>query len=85
MFAIQITEENLSKIEIDQKNQPIWAQHFVPRPYLNSNVDWYYVSGYVNSAGQLESWAALPFHWIATNFEYNAERIKTDWDQIVRL
>lgn len=84
MFAILISEKNLPIIKEHQDELSPSLGHFYDKPYLASLVDWYYIRGYVTEKGALESWAAYPEEYFTRKFDYNPEKIKTDWDQIVR-
>jgi len=54
--------------------------------YLRHPKDWYLIRGYVPSWGG-EPWkfAVLPANTFDECFEHDAEKIRTDWDQIVRI
>lgn len=52
--------------------------------YLRHHEDWYLISGYVGPRGTYETWAILPAYVLEMNFEYDAEKIKTDWTNLVR-
>jgi hypothetical protein len=84
MFAILISEENLPRIAEHQETLDPSLAHFIEKPYLSSRVNWYYIRGYVSEVGKPESWAALPEHYLIRGYEFDAEAVKTDWDQIVR-
>jgi len=84
MFAILISEENLPKIKEHQNSLHSLDERLYARPYHTSPVNWYYVRGYVDQKGTLVSWTCFPEELFNRLFESNAEKVKTDWDQIVR-
>lgn len=82
MFAILISEENMPKIQevLDTSVRPL---HTVDM-YIRHPADWYFIQGYIPYIGAPEPLAILPGYVFETNFEYDPDKIKTDWDQIVR-
>jgi len=84
MFAIEITDETLPKIMVHQAELDEVAACFVPECYVNKNIKWYYIRGYITERGALETWAAYPESHFNKAFEHNSDKIKTDWDIVVR-
>jgi hypothetical protein len=52
--------------------------------YIRSHRDWYMITGYIDFAGKFHSWSIQPKYLLKTDFEYDADKIQTQWDQIVR-
>lgn len=84
MFAILISEENLLKIQEHQMELPEDVARYYAPAYLLSKVDWYYVRGLGDIQGAGTTWGCYPEEFFAREFEYDADKIKTDWDQIVQ-
>lgn len=82
MFAILLNIDNLPKI-IQRIPDSDTGDSLVPT-YLNSSRRWYVVTGYVTRSGKYFDWTIIPAYVIETHFEYDKDKIKTDWDQIVR-
>lgn len=82
MFAILIDPTNLPKI-LDRIT-PTEDKHPDFDIFINHKMDWYAITGYVDSHGRLLDWAILPEFLFGKVFEYDENVIKTDWDQIVR-
>lgn len=83
MFAILISEENLPKIQEHQAELPKESARIYSPAYLNSNVDWYYVRGLHGIQGAGNTWGCYPQEFFSREFEYDADKIKTDWSQVV--
>lgn len=79
MFAILITQETLPKI-LDEPNLTDFdiasLKMFVDKNY-------YCFTGYVTKKGKFVPFIILPQIFMKA-FEYDEEKIKTTWDQIVR-
>lgn len=82
MFAIELTSLTLPEIylldiftNVDKVELEI---------YVRSARPWYFVRGYVNSSGALEPWAVFPEDILRRSYDYDPDKIHTDWDQIVR-
>lgn len=84
MFAIHISEETMPLIKEHQDTLPSGVGRILESAYLTSLTEWYYIQGYVNNNGGVESWAAFPEYILVRQFEYDPIKIQTDWDQIVR-
>lgn len=82
MFAILFSEENLGKIL--EHNETVDSAPVYPDVYLNHKNDWYYIRGYVTNRGKVVDYAVIPEYLFVKVFDYNPEKIKTDWDIIVR-
>lgn len=82
MFAILISEENVSKI--DQVEFLTDKDKTAVRQYLRSKFCWYFVRGYIGVRGELHDWTVIPHYLLRQSFEYDPDKIITDWDQIVR-
>lgn len=83
MFAILISQENMPKIE-KFKERFAGEVDFQTSMYLNSNSLWYFVTGYYDRRGRTLDWTILPAYVLEEDFEFDAEKIRTEWDQIVR-
>lgn len=79
MFAILISEETLPKI-VETHGLTQAEIDWLPKCI---NKDRYFVTGFVDLRGQVWPWIFLP-RYLLKNFEHDEEKIKTDWDQIVR-
>lgn len=79
MHAILISSENLDKIteavELTENDT-----EFIKTCFYKSR---YFVTG-VESGGIMLPWIFLPEYKLRRNYQYDAAKIKTDWDQIVR-
>lgn len=84
MFGILMNDSNIEKIVEHQKTLTPTEAHLAPDLYLNRGNDWYYIRGYVDSNGRAGTWAAYPAHVFVKTFDFDPDKIKTDWDQIVR-
>lgn len=82
MHAILISEENADKIAESEvvSHCPLHTIYV----YRNNIKNWYLISGYVDREGRYFDFATLPQYILDRNFEYDADKIRTDWDQIVR-
>lgn len=82
MFALLINSDNLEKIsqvyDISEKDMA------EIRIFTISSLKWYLVRGYVSLRGEPQDWVILPEYIIHNKYEYDPEKIDTDWDQIVR-
>ena len=84
MFAIEITQENLPKIQEAQADMN--DVDFDLDLYLKSPKTWYTIRGYVGPFGRVwtHNLAVLPKNVFDECYEYDPVKIRTDWDQIVR-
>lgn len=86
MFAIEITTENMPKIqecEALQKHNEDTLNAYLAN-YEKRGKRWYAIRGYVTRQGRVQDFAILPAYVFENEFEYDPDKIKTDWDQIVR-
>lgn len=83
MFAILITEENVSKIWEHQRNLTD-KDRFAPDIYLDHKTPWYYIRGFTDSRGMFWNWTALPAFLVTLRFDIDTDKASTDWDLIVR-
>lgn len=90
MFAILISSENLQEILSHQMTLPDHEPLCDPTVYLrNTQMNgrkWYYIRGYVGEVfkGTVASWGVLPAYRFEPQFDYDEEKIKTDWTIAVR-
>jgi hypothetical protein len=84
MFAILIAHDNMPKIEEHLNDENPTIPWMITELNANSNRDWYFVTGYVKRSGEFINWTILPAYVVENNFEYDPDKINTDWDQIVR-
>lgn len=82
MFAIQITEENMP--EILNSLPQIREENVMLDMYARHTRDWFIIRGFVPHIGSMTDWAILPAYILKLKYEYDPNKIKTDWDQIVR-
>jgi hypothetical protein len=82
MFAILISNENMPKIL--ESVTPTTDHHPDFQIFLNSEKTWYLVTGWVGTRGDVIDWTIMPAYMLEEKFEYDPNKIKTDWDQIVR-
>lgn len=82
MWAIEITENNLEEI---------MSSHSVPEKtyaglqlFIKSPSTWYICSGYVNDRGAVQGYAILPDFKFQKKFEYDHEKIQTEWVWVVQ-
>ena len=84
MFAIVVSDETMPKIrqssQLTDKDKSAVEQYCLNRPRSK----YYVITGYVTRRGMVMNWTFLPHHLFEKNFEFDPEKIKTDWDQIVR-
>lgn len=82
MFAILISEENMPDIADSGvfDKQPVSNVSL----YLNRPRPWYFIRGYVTLRGTLDEWAVLPAYMLEETFDYDPDKIKTDWTNLVR-
>lgn len=82
MFAIQITEENMPQIleSVSPKDPDV---HYI-NTFLANRAEWYVITGYVSRFGKFHDWVILPAYVLVSNYEYDKDKIRTTWDQIVR-
>ena len=80
MFAILIAEETLPKIICDGFDT---NRHNLNH-FIRHHRNWYFIRGYVSGTGRILDWVIFPEVTLSDAFEYDPERIQTDWDQIVR-
>lgn len=84
MFAIQISTETAPKISqsdaLSSTDKDMIAKlYLAPRRFA-----WYLITGYVDHHGGVRDWAVLPEPTFVRHFDFEPEKIKTDWSQIVR-
>lgn len=84
MFAILINQENVAKIPIESFTNPEDLQRTL-NLCLALKRRWYFVRGFVDNRGRFYDWVTLPHYIIEEDYEYDANKIQTDWDQIVRM
>lgn len=82
MHAILITEKNMPTI-LDRLPLGVPEQLAITF-YLNHNVEWYLITGYYTRRGVYDDWAIIPASVLKQTYEHDADKIKTDWDQIIR-
>lgn len=82
MFAIKLTEDNFPKILLTPTLSIAKAQA-ISELYFHRN--YIFVAGYVDHFGRVTGWDIIPEFVFKKFFDYDPEKIKTDWDQIVRL
>lgn len=82
MFAILLTKENFPKILEDSRD--LFTGSDIQ--YLESCLDKrrYLITGYVTNRGAYHSWFIMFHGMFHKLFEFDEEKIQTDWDQIVR-
>lgn len=84
MHAIQITEENMAKI-VESNGLTEKDKASIGRYYArNQRHTWYFIRGYVTQRGKHIDWCVLPAANFEHGFEFSPEKIRTDWDQVVR-
>jgi hypothetical protein len=83
MFAILISTENLPVIALRMEHHSDFDMKDLDM-YIRSHRDWYMITGYIDFAGKFHSWSIQPKYLLKTDFEYDADKIQTQWDQIVR-
>lgn len=81
MFAILIKSENVPKIRESGLSDDLLVAMVIA---LTSRKNWYAVTGYIKRNGEFIGSTVLPAFVIEEHFEYDPDKIKTDWDQIVR-
>lgn len=82
MFAILIADENVELLSEFQIEHDIPVDHVLS--YLICKSEWFLVRGWQSPRGGLKVWTCLPGYIIRENYEFDPEKIKTEWDQIVR-
>jgi hypothetical protein len=81
MFAIEISEENMEKIA-ESGILTIERLNAIGGVYLPARANYYFVRGFfVDSEIR---WTVLPEFILSEEYNYDPDKIKTDWDQIVR-
>lgn len=80
MHAILISAENLDKIT-EAVDLPENELTFIK---TCANKRRFFVTG-VESHGDILPWMILPEYRLRRRYDYDATKIETDWDQIVRL
>lgn len=83
MHALLIAVQNVEKIQeflADTKDADLDLG-----PYLRHKNAWYIIRGFVPYLGAPIDFGILPAHILESRFEYDAVKILSDWDQIVRL
>jgi hypothetical protein len=87
MHAILVSEENVPEMiqtvpECDAVTGDVGPSAL--DIYLASKGRWYLVTGYVTKSGKHFNWTFIPGFVLEKNFEYDADKIRYTWDQIVR-
>jgi hypothetical protein len=82
VFAIEFNEVTLPKI-LQIHGMTVKEAQGLTDVFLKK--DYVIVSGYYNDRTPLSDWEILPKYVFTETFDFNPEKIKTDWDQIVRL
>lgn len=83
MFAILISNETMPKInEVEVLSDSF--KTVLGSLYCNKRIDWYLITGFVTERGGIMPWNILPAFVFIPKFEHDEEKIKTDWDIIVR-
>lgn len=90
MFGILISSENVQQILTHQMTLKDTEPMCDPMLYLRNTQatgkNWYYIRGYLGEVNNnVISWMVLPAYMFEKKFDYNKDKIKTDWDIIVRL
>ena len=85
MFAIEITEENLPQI-LQTPGLTIADAQLMADAFIAHNNDHvrYFIKGYTDRKNRLVPWTTLPEFIFVKNFDFDPEKIKTDWDIVVR-
>lgn len=83
MFAILATQENMPKIA-EVETIRTHDRNYIERYYVNSQKDWYVVRGYVSLRGNVHDWSIFPAEYFRRYYDYDPEKIQTDWAQAVR-
>jgi hypothetical protein len=81
MFAIKITPDTMHKIG---STHTLTIRDFRSIESLFARREAVFITGYVTRGGQLMDWIVLPWYEFEESFEFDAQKIQTDWDQIVR-
>ena len=82
MFAIELREENLDKIEQAPDISSI-DMDFVMKVYKENK--YIFIRNYVTKKGTFIGCTFLPRYIFDQVFDYDPEKIQHDWDQIVRI
>lgn len=82
MHALLIAEQNVEKLQEFFKDTR--TGQFDLGPYLRHKSAWYVIRGFVPYLGAPEDFGILPAYAFESKFEYDAVKILSDWDQIVR-
>lgn len=83
MFAILVAEENFDKITQNHHYQKTESNHELNLDiFASAAKPYYFISGYIDRRGRVD-WVLMPEYIMKRKFEYDEEKIKTDWDQIV--
>lgn len=83
MFAIEINDENMSKIA-DLEILTETRLNAIGGVYGTARTTFYFVRGYTELNHLFRDWGVLPAYVLERSFEYDPIKIKTNWDQIVR-
>lgn len=81
MFAILISPDTRDKIEQHDVFDPELTDLDI---FLKAKAQWYFITGYVSARGEVVDWAAEPAYIFEKKFDYDADKIKTDWVQAVK-
>lgn len=81
MFGLLISEDNLPKIREFLSPNDVSTMGLYLHPAIK---EWYIVRGYYNDRGNVVDWVVLPKYILDADYEYDALKIRTEWDQIVR-
>ena len=85
MFAIKITEDNMETITesgVFATKPKNFVAMFLSRSQRGG--DWALIRGYVPDRGAIIDWAVLPKFVLDEFFDYDPDKIQTDWTNLVR-
>ena len=83
MFAIELSEDNLPQI-LQTSTLFVAEAQIMTDLYFRSPRTYYFIKDYFDRNGRQQGWGILPEFVLKDFFEYDPDKIKTDWDQIVR-
>lgn len=81
MFAMHINSDTIGKLMDSDISSHLKTALIITR---SSTKSWYFVRGYVLRGGPYVGDTILPAYVVEQLFEHDPNKIKTDWDQIVR-
>jgi hypothetical protein len=82
MFAILISEENRCEIETSGVLQ--FREIDTIDVYMRASSQYVLVRGWTTPRGEFKPWTVLPLYILEESYDYDPNKIKIDWDQIVR-